>query len=92
MKEKLKIRLVDGTKVRNNLAVNFVFAGHDKAYGFIPKNEIWIEKSVPKKERKFIAMHEINERNFMKHGFGYQKAHDMANKIENMQRKIERVI
>jgi hypothetical protein len=88
----LKIRLVDGTKVRNNIAVNFVFGGNDKAYSFIPKNEIWIEKAVPLKERKFIFLHEIVERNLMKKGFGYSKAHNIANNIENSQRKIERVI
>jgi hypothetical protein len=89
---KIKIALVDGTKIRNEKAVNFVFAGHDKAYAFIPKNQIWIEKAVPAKERKFIIMHEFDERNMMSHGIGYSKAHEVANKLENFHRKMEKVI
>jgi len=89
---KVKIVLVDGTKIRNETAVNFVFGGNDKAYKFIPKNQIWIEKSVPKKERKFILMHEFSERDLMKHGMGYNKAHPIANQIEDFSRKIEKVI
>jgi hypothetical protein len=88
----LKIRLVDGMKVRNKLDVGFVFGGNDKAYDYIPKNEIWIEKAVPKGERKYILLHEFAERSLMKHGMGYGKAHMIANQIENFQRKIERVI
>jgi len=89
---KVKIVLVDGTNIRNNTAVNFVFGGSDMSYSFIPKNQIWIEKSVPKKERKFILMHEFSERDMMRHGMGYDHAHLIANQIEDFQRKIEKVI
>jgi hypothetical protein len=89
---KVKIVLVDGTKVRNNTAVNFVFGGSDMSYSFIPKNQIWIEKSVPKNERKFILMHEFSERDMMKHGFNYNHAHMLANQIENFNRKIEKLL
>jgi hypothetical protein len=89
---KVKIILVDGTKIRNEKAVNFVFGGNDRAYNFIPKNQIWIEKAIPKKERKFILIHEFSERDLMKHGFNYGKAHLLANQIENFSRKMEKVI
>jgi hypothetical protein len=89
---KLVIKIVDGTRIRNLLDVGFVFGGHDKAYDYIPKNQIWIEKSIPVKERKHILMHEFAERDLMKHGMGYGKAHMIANQIENFQRKIGRVI
>jgi len=89
---KVKIVLVDGTKIRNNTAVNFVFGGSDMAYSFIPKNQIWIEKSIPKNERKFILIHEFSERDMMKHGMGYDHAHLIANQIEDFSRKIDKVI
>jgi hypothetical protein len=89
---KVRVVIVDGTKIRNEKAVNFVFGGSDMAYSFIPKNQIWIEKSVPKKERKFILMHEFSERDMMKHGFNYNHAHLIANQIEDFSRKIEKVI
>lgn len=86
---KVRIVLVDGTNIRNQGKVNFVFAGNDKAYSFIPKNEVWIEKSVPKNDRKAILMHELAERDLMAHGMGYDKAHLLANQIEGFQRKLE---
>jgi len=89
---KIRIRLVDGTKIRNTKAVNFVFGGNDKAYNFIPKNQIWIEKAVPANERKFILIHEFSERDMMKHGMGYDHAHLIANQIEDFSRKIDKVI
>jgi hypothetical protein len=89
---KVKVILVNGMKIRNEKAVNFVFGGSDMTYSFIPKNQIWIEKSVPKKERKFILMHEFSERDMMRHGMGYDHAHLIANQIEDFQRKIEKVI
>jgi len=84
---KLKVVLVDGTKIRNKYAVDFVFAGHHKAYAFIPQNEVWIEKSVPVVERDFILLHELYERNLMAKGFGYDIAHGQANKFEAFARK-----
>jgi hypothetical protein len=89
---KVKVILVDGTNIRNNKAVNFVFGGNDMAYSFIPKNQIWIENAVPTDERKFILIHEFSERDLMKHGMGYDHAHLIANQIEDFQRKIEKVI
>jgi len=89
---KITIKLVDGTKIRNKTAVNFVFGGNDKAYNFIPKNQIWIEKAIPKNERKFILIHEFSERDLMRHGFDYGKAHLLANQIENFSRKMEKVM
>jgi hypothetical protein len=85
---KVRILLVDGTKIRNQGNVNFAFAGNDKAYSFIPKNEVWIEKSVPKKDRKAILMHELAERDLMSHGMSYDRAHLLANQIEGFQRKL----
>lgn len=86
--KRLKVVLVDGEYVRNHYGVNFALAGNDKAYSFIPKGQIWVEKTVPAHDRRFIILHENAERVLMGHGMGYDEAYHLANKIEGFQRGV----
>lgn len=88
----LRIWVVDGEAVRNLFSIGFGLTGfggggHDKVYEFIPKNEIWIDEQISIKERKFIILHELCERNLMSRGMGYYPAHRKATEIEDYCRK-----
>jgi hypothetical protein len=64
-KQKIKVFLVDGNAVRNKLGVSYGIGGHERGYNFIPKQEIWLEKSLDPKERDIILLHELYERKRM---------------------------
>ena len=72
--------------VRSLFLPDYAEGGHDKVYKFIPKNEIWIEIKLSKRERKFIILHELHERYLMAHGEIYSKAHRSATIIEDYAR------
>lgn len=83
---KLKVWIVNGGLVRGLYFVDFTQGGHDKVYKFIPENEVWIDDSISQKERKFILLHEIHERNLMEKGMKYDPAHQFSSIIENYAR------
>jgi hypothetical protein len=66
--KKFKAWVVNGELVRDLLCIDFTEGGHDKVYSFIPENEIWLDDDIEPKERKFILLHELHERNLMPEG------------------------
>ena len=80
--KKIKVWIVNGELVRDLLFLDFTEGGHDKVYPFIPSNEVWLDDDSTAKERKFILLHEIHERNLMDKGWDYEKAHRSASEIE----------
>jgi hypothetical protein len=52
-------------------------------YHFIPEDEIWIDDDISQRERKFIILHEMHERNLMEKGMDYPSAHRSATEIED---------
>jgi len=80
--KEIKVFLVNGELVRDIFFLDFTEGGHDKVYSFIPENEIWLEETISSRERKFILLHEIHERNLMIKGLSYDDAHKSASKIE----------
>jgi len=69
--KRVKVWIVKGKVVRDKLFIDFTEGGHDKVYSFIPENEIWIDDSIGSRERKFILLHELHERNLMSKGLPY---------------------
>ena len=84
--DNVKIWLVDGRMVRDFFFVEYAEGGHDKVYGFIPENEIWIDEILPPEEIKFIIFHELRERNLMIGGKNYREAHKGATLAEDYYR------
>ena len=84
--KKIRIWIINGELVRSLLYLDYGEGGHDIVYKFIPKNEIWIEDDMPSKERNFIILHELHERNWMLKGYKYIPAHKKATKIEDFAR------
>ncbi|MFH0711733.1 MAG: hypothetical protein V1889_01105 [archaeon] len=79
---KVKVWIVNGEAVRDLFFIDFTEGGHDKVYPFIPSGEIWIDDDVFPRERKFVFLHEIHERNLMSGGMCYDDAHKDSSKIE----------
>ncbi len=84
---KLNIWLVEGEQVRDKKDVEFTEGGHDLAYRYIPKDQIWIDDSVKTEERPLVALHEVYEREIMSHGEVHEQAHEEASKVEKKARK-----
>lgn len=78
----LKVWLVDGTRIRDTISIEFIGGGHHYVYPWIPENEVWIEVSVPDADRDSFLVHELHERALMIRGMEYELAHEMANQLE----------
>jgi hypothetical protein len=81
--------LVDGTYVRNTWESDFSQGGNGYAFGFIPKDEIWIDACIPEEEWTYIAYHECVEVEYMKRGLTYNQAHDKAKCQEDSLRRAK---
>lgn len=78
----LRVWVVDGDLVRDCFFIDFTEGGHEVVYKFVPKNEIWIDNDLSPKERKFVLLHEVHERNRMLDGLKYNAAHHESSLIE----------
>jgi hypothetical protein len=76
--DNLKIYIVRGDLVRSLFNVDFTQGGHDKVYNFIPKNEVWIDDDLYKKEIPYVLVHELHERYLMAKGWPYDSAGGQA--------------
>lgn len=81
--KKIKVWVVNGELVRDLFFIDFTEGGHDIVYNFVPKNEVWIDDDLPPRERKFVLLHEICERNLMLKGKDYNSAHLVASSKEH---------
>ena len=90
--KKINVWIVNGELVRDLFFLDFTEGGHDKVYSFIPLNEVWLDDDDTKKERKFILLHEVHERNLMGKGWTYEKAHKSASKIEYLCRNNPKLL
>jgi hypothetical protein len=93
---RVRVWLVNGELVRDLFFIDFGGGGHDRVYHFIPDNEVWIDDDIRPKERQFIILHELHERNLMANGMDYPHGHRKATGIEDFYRhhpkKIMRAI
>jgi len=69
--DKIHIWVVKGDLVRSLFFLDFTEGGHDLCYHFVPKNEIWIDDDIYKKEIPYILIHELHERKLMLKGWPY---------------------
>jgi hypothetical protein len=90
--KKIKVWIVKGDLVRDYFFIEFTEGGHGYVYDFVPKNEVWIDDDLNPKERGFVILHEIHERNLMKKGKNYESAHNSASRIEYDCRKNPKIL
>jgi len=67
----LRIWIVRGDLVRSLFDLDFNQGGHGLVYPFIPKNEIWVDDDLYKKETPYVLVHELHERWLMSKGWKY---------------------
>jgi hypothetical protein len=83
----VSVWMVNGRLVRSVFDLDFTLGGHDHVYEFVPADEVWIDNDASDAERPYILIHELFERNRMKTGWDYTRAHTAASKIEIRYRK-----
>jgi len=84
---KINVWIVDGQKVREGLGFEFTNFGQHYRFPFIPENEFWIDKEAVPNERRFFIDHLLLEYKLMKDGWSYERALEMA----DMQERLERL-
>ena len=90
--DNLKVFLIDGQYVRDNIFIDFTEGGNPYRYDFIPQGEIWIG-AVHIIEAPYVCLHEVEEITYgLKGGLDltndqdYSEAHDYANECEQAAR------
>jgi hypothetical protein len=78
----ISVWIVNGRLVRSAFDIDFTAGGHDHVYEFVPKGEIWIDDAIEEKERGFVLLHELHERNRMAGGLTYNEAHNESSRLE----------
>lgn len=78
----VSVWIVDGRLVRSVFDIDFTAGGHDYVYEFVPQNEVWIDNDIEEKERGYVLLHELHERNRMASGWPYNKAHAESSRLE----------
>ncbi len=78
----VSVWIVNGRLVRSAFDIDFTAGGHDHVYEFVPKGEVWIDDAIEEKERGFVLLHELHERNRMSGGLPYSKAHNESSRLE----------
>jgi hypothetical protein len=78
----LTVWIVNGRLVRSVFDIDFTAGGHDKVYEFVPAREVWIDDDILEKERGYVLLHELHERNRMAAGLPYSLAHAESSRLE----------
>jgi hypothetical protein len=78
----ISVWIVNGRLVRSVFDIDFTEGGHDYVYEFVPGNEVWIDNDIEEKERGYVLLHELHERNRMAGGWPYNKAHAESSRLE----------
>ncbi len=78
----ISVWIVNGRLVRSVFDIDFTEGGHDYVYEFVPEGEVWIDDAIEEKERGYVLLHELHERNRMANGWPYNKAHAESSRFE----------
>jgi hypothetical protein len=78
----VSVWIVNGRLVRSAFDIDFTEGGHDHVYEFVPTGEVWIDDAIEEKERGFVLLHELHERNQMENGMPYSLAHAESSRLE----------
>lgn len=86
----MRIKLVDGLKIRNSIDADFGVIGSRKTYSYIPKGEIWFDRHYIKEKDHFLKIH-LEELKLMKR-VGYEEARKVIEKKFVKRGKIENFV
>ncbi len=82
LENSVSVWIVNGRLVRSAFDIDFTEGGHDYVYEFVPGNEVWIDDAIEEKERGYVLLHELHERNRMAEGLPYSEAHSESSRLE----------
>lgn len=82
----MKVKYVDGFKIRNTIDSDFGVIGSKAIYFYIPKNEIWFDKHYMKEKEHFFKIH-LYELKLLKK-MSYEKARKIIEKIFIQKAKV----
>jgi hypothetical protein len=79
----VEVWLVDGNLVRSYYKTDYTEGGHGYVYNWVPRNQIWVEDGLDRRELPFIVSHEFLERRLMRDAhIEYDKAHEICSRVE----------
>lgn len=78
----ISVWIVNGRLVRSVFDIDFTEGGHDYVYEFVPEGNVWIDDAIEERERGYVLLHELHERNRMASGWPYNKAHAESSRLE----------
>lgn len=78
----ISVWIINGRFVRSVFDIDFTAGGHDHVYEFVPAGEVWIDDAITEKERGYVLLHELHERNHMTDGTPYSEAHAESSRLE----------
>ena len=77
-----EVWIVNGRLVRSVFDIDFTVMGHDHVYEFVPHGQVWIDDAIQEKERGYVLLHELHERNRIAEGALYSQAHSESSRLE----------
>lgn len=80
------IYVVDATKIRKTVNIDFTNWGSNEFQEYVPKNQIWIDSVINADEIQFFVQHALNVKKDMASGSSLENASINANKKEIIQR------
>ncbi len=87
-----KVWIVNGKYIRDNIEEEFTNYAQHYNFKFIPKDEFWIDKERNPGEEKYFIEFMLAFHRFFSKGIPYNRAWDMANKIEKRERMKSRLM
>lgn len=87
-----KIWYVDGAYIRKNIDPNFTNFADNNDFGFIPKDEFWIDEEHGIPEKNYFIKYFLTKRKLVKKLKNIKKAQKKAEMIEKNQREKSRKI
>src|SRR3989338_1119286 len=71
----VRIKLVDGFKIRNTIDIDFPVIGNHDIYPYIDRGEFWFDKAFNREKDFFVRMFE--ERTRLTKKYGYERAKEI---------------
>ena len=79
--------LMDGALIRKEINENFVKCADNNQFGFVPKNEFWIDEDLDPKEYPYFVDRFIYEKGLLDSGKNYTDADKEADNFEKKERQ-----
>lgn len=79
--------LMDGALIRKEVNENFVKCADNNQFGFVPKNEFWIDNDLDPKEYHYFIDRFIYEQGILDSGKNYAEADKKADEFEKKERQ-----